>query len=133
MNWPIFTAGAVMLIGAGLHGVLGDQVLRKIGSLELPPNPFGSPADTRVGLRITWHFGTIAFAVAGLGLVAAGLQPQAAFAIGVTYLSGTLLSSYALIGGTVRIHRHGLSSLVKHPVLILIIAAVLVWSGSTSL
>ena len=133
MNWSIFAAGAMMLIGAALHGVLGDGVLRKIGGLELPPNPFGSPADTRVGLRITWHFGTIAFACAGLGLVAAGLQPQATFAIGVTYLSGALLSCFALIGGTVRIYRNGLSSLFKHPVLILIIAAVLVWSGSTSL
>ena len=133
MNWPIFIAGAMMLAGAALHGVLGDRVLRTIGGLELPPNPFGSPADTRVGLRITWHFGTIAFACAGLGLVAVGLQPQQTFALGVTYLSGTLLSCFALIGGGVRLYRKGLVSLLKHPVLILIVASVLVWSGSTSL
>jgi hypothetical protein len=28
-----------MLFGATLHGVVGDEVLRRIGLLELPPNP----------------------------------------------------------------------------------------------
>jgi hypothetical protein len=133
LNWTLVTAGTLMLLGAILHGIVGDQALRKIGRLELPPNPFGSPADTRVGLRLTWHFGTIAFALVGMWLVAAGLQPQAPFAVGVAYLSGTMLSCYGLIGGTVRIYRHGLGSLFKHPVLILIIAAGLVWWGSTSM
>jgi hypothetical protein len=54
-----------MLFGATLHGVVGDEVLRRIGHLELPPNPFGTPTDTRVALRITWHFGTISFAFVG--------------------------------------------------------------------
>lgn len=122
-----------MLAGAALHGFVGDKVLREVGSLQLPPSPFGAPADTRVGLRLTWHFGTIAFAFVGAWLVAAGVQPEAAFAPGATYLSGTLLSCYGLLGGTARIYRHGLGSLFKHPVLILIIAAALVWWGSTSL
>jgi hypothetical protein len=133
LNWALFTAGIVMLIGASLHAVVGDEVLRKIGLLQLPPNPFGTPADTRVALRITWHFGTIAFAFVGAWLIAAGLQPQAAFAVGAAYLSGTLLSCYGLIAGSVRIYRHGLGSLFKHPAIMLIIAAVLVWWGSTSL
>lgn len=133
MNWILVTAGALMLAGAALHGFVGDDVLRKIGRLELPPNPFGGQTNTRIGLRITWHFGTIAFAVAGVWLLAAGLQPQAAFAQGATYLSATLLSCYGLIGGAVRIYRNGLRSLFKHPVLILIIAAGLAWWGSSSL
>lgn len=133
MNWALVTAGAFMVAGAALHGFVGDDVLRKVGRLQLPPNRFGGPENTRVTMRITWHFGTIAFAVAGVWLVAAGSQPQAAFAQGATYLSATLLSCYALIGGTVRIHRNGLRSLFKHPVLILIIAAGLAWWGSTSL
>ncbi len=133
MNWILITAGALMLTGAALHGFLGDDVLRKVGRLELPPTPFGGATNTRVGLRITWHFGTIAFAVVGIWLVATGLRPDASFAVGVTYLSGTLLSCYGLLGGAVRIYRQGLRSLFKHPVLILIIAAALVWWGSTSL
>jgi hypothetical protein len=122
-----------MIFGAALHGFVGDDALKKIGRLELPPNPFGGPADTRVGMRITWHFGTIAFAVVGAWLVASGFRPQAAFAVGVTYLSGTLLLCYGLLGGAVRIYRHGLGGLYKHPVLILIVAAGLVWWGSTAL
>ena len=133
MNWVLVIAGTFMLIGAILHGFIGDETLRKIGSLELPTNRFGSAADTRVGLRLTWHFGTIAFALVGAWLVATGLQPNAPYSVGVTYISGTLLSCYALIGGTVRIYRRGLGSLLKHPVIILIIAAGLVWWGSTSL
>jgi hypothetical protein len=102
-------------------------------SLSCTPSRFGTPADTGVALRITWHFGTIAFAFVGAWLIAAGLQPHAAFTTGATYLSGTLLSCYGLIAGSVRIYRHGLRSLVKHPASMLIIAAVLVWLGSTSL
>ncbi len=133
MNWLLVIAGALMLTGAGLHGFLGDDVLRKVGRLELPPNRFGSATNTGIGLRITWHFGTIAFAVVGTWLVATGLRPDASFAVGVTYLSGTLLSCYGLLGGAVRIYRQGVGSLFKHPVLILIVAAALVWWGSASL
>ena len=133
MNWPLFVAGLVMLMGATLHAVVGDDVLRKIGLLQLPPNPFGTQADTRVALRITWHFGTIAFAFAGAWLVAAGLRPEAAFAVGAAYFCGTLLSCYGLVAGSVRIYRHGLGSLAKQPAVILIVSAVLVWWGSASL
>lgn len=133
MNWTLFSAGAVMLCGAILHGVVGDETLRKIMRLELPPNRFGTAADTRVALRITWHFGTIAFAFVGGWLIATASRPDAAFAVGATYLSGTLLSVYALIAGGVRIYRHGLISLFKHPALLLVISSALVWWGSTSL
>lgn len=133
MNWILVAAGALMIAGAALHGFAGDEVLRKVGRLQLPPNRFGNAANTRITLRITWHFGTVAFAIAGVWLVVAGLWPKAAFAVGATYVIGTLLASYALIGGIVRIYRDGPVSLFKHPVLILIIAAALVWWGSTSL
>ena len=133
MNWILVTAGALMLFGAGLHGFAGDEALRKIVSLQLPPNRFGSPADTKVALRITWHFGTIAFAFLGAWLMATGLRPKASFAVGVTYLSGTLLSCYGLMAGAVRIYRHGVGALFTHPSLLLIIAAALVWWGSTKL
>lgn len=123
-----------MLIGASIHGVVGDEPLRKIAHLQLPPNRFGGPADTRVALRITWHFGTIAFLFLGAWLIATGLLPHAAFAVGVTYLSGTLLSCYALIALAVRIYRRGLSGVFNHPgPIVLSTAAVLVWWGSTSL
>lgn len=123
-----------MLFGALLHGVVGDEALRKIVRLQLPPNRFGVRADTRVALRITWHFGTIAFAFLGAWLTATGLRPYAAFSIGVTYLSGTLLSCYALIAAPVRLYRHGFTGFVKNPgPLLLLTAAVLVWWGSTSL
>jgi hypothetical protein len=133
VNWQLLAAGGVMLIGASLHGGVGDQVLKKIGRLDLPPNAFGSPADTRIALRITWHFGTIAFAVVAGWLIAAGLRPRADFSIGAAYLSGTLLSCFGLIAGSVRVYRHGLVSLAKHPAIMLILSAILAWWGSTSL
>jgi hypothetical protein len=123
-----------MLLGAALHGIVGDDALRKIIRLQLPPNPFGSPEDTKVALRITWHFGTIAFVFLGAWLLATGLRPQAAFAVGVTYLSGTLLSFLALTALGVRLYRHGLAGLFGNPgPLLLGAAAILVWWGSTSL
>jgi hypothetical protein len=134
LNWRLVAAGVVMLFGATLHGIVGDDVLRKIGRLQLPANPFGSPADTKVAVRITWHFGTVAFAFLGAWLVATGLRPRAAFAVGVTYLSGTLLSFLALAALGVRFYRHGLAGLFKNPgPLLLCVAAILVWWGATSL
>ena len=133
MNWALMTAGVLMVAGAALHGFLGDGVLQQVGRLPLPTTRFGGRETTRVGLRLTWHFGTIAFAVTGVWLLAAGLQPQSEFARGATYFSGTMLSCFGLIGGTVRIYRNGFISLFKHPVLILIVSAGLAWWGSTSL
>lgn len=123
-----------MVIGAIVHFVVGDETLRKIGRLELPPNRFGSSADTRVVMRATWHFGTIAFAFLGAWLLATGLQPHASFALGVTYLSGSLLSCYALVGVVITLYRKGPTGLFRHPgPLTLSTAAALVWWGSTSL
>ena len=134
MNWTLVAAGAVMLVGTVVHFVFGDEALRKIVRLELPANRFGGPADTKVALRISWHLGTIAFAVLGAWLLATGLQPDAAFALGVTYFSGTLLSCYALIAVTARIYMYGLASFYKNPgPIILGTASILVWWGSTSL
>lgn len=60
-----------------------------------------SPTDTKVALRLTWHFGTVALTFLGAWLLATGLRPRADFAVGVTYLSGTLLSFLALAGRTI--------------------------------
>jgi hypothetical protein len=133
VNWRLLAAGGVMLFGAILHGVVGDETLRKLMRLELPANRFGNAADTKVAMRITWHFGTIAFAVAGAWLVATSFRPHASFALGATYVSGTLLSIFGAIGGGVRIYRRGIVSLFKHPVVLLVISAALTWWGSTSL
>src|SRR5919106_413335 len=115
MNWPLFAAGMVMASGAILHGLVGDETLRQIVRLEVPANRFGSATDNKVALRITWHFGTIAFAFVGVWLIATATQPKAAFALGASYLSASLLSCYALLAGSVRIYRHGLLSLYRHP------------------
>ena len=134
MNWLLVGAGALMLAGSGLHFAAGDKALRGLGGLALPPSRFGKPADAAVALRVTWHFGTIAFAFVGAWLVATGLNPGADFAVGVTYLSATLLSFYGLLALGVRIYRHGFRAFFKHPgPLILVTAAVLVWWGSISL
>lgn len=124
-----------MLIAAGVHGVVGDGVLRKIGRDQLPPDPFGGGrSDSKAVIRTTWHFGTIAFGVLGAWLLATGFQPDAAFAAGVTYFSGTLLSCYAVTGLAVSIYRRGLTGFYKHPgPIALSTAAILVWWGSTSL
>ena len=134
MNWILAAAGALILAASIIHGVIGDAVLRKVGRLELPPNPFGGPVDTKVIMRITWHFGTIAFFFLGVWLTAAGLQPQAAFTPGVTFLSGSFLSCLAVIALVVTIYRRGLSGLFKQPgPVLLTTAAILVWWGSVLL
>lgn len=135
MNWILFAAGALMTAAAGLHGVVGDALLRKITRLEFPPAPFGgSPGDTKAVTRITWHFGTVAFFFVGGWLVATGVRPQATFAVGVTYLSGTFLSFLASIALVVTIYRRGPRGLLKQPgPVLLTTTSILVWWGSALL
>lgn len=129
MNEPLLAAGALALIAAGVHGGVGDRIVRRIDEQVLPGNPFeGIP--TKLLIRVTWHVTTTAFAVLGVALVAVGIAPELAAATGVAYVGGAAFSIWGVLTITAALRRGRLRALKAHPApLAFLLTAGLVWWG----
>lgn len=126
MNWMLLAAGGLLLIGAGIHGWVGDRIVRNVDAKALR-------GRTRFLIRVTWHFTTIAFAIVGIALAAAGAD-QGSASLGATYVAGALVASWALFALVTGFVRGGTRSLLVHPApSMLTLAAALIWLGATSL
>lgn len=86
MNVPLVVAGSLALLGAAIHGGLGEAVVvQRLSPRELPSSPFGGPRMTKAMIRVAWHMATIALLTVGSALVLSGsvLDGDAARAIGL--------------------------------------------------
>lgn len=134
MNWPLLAAGALALLGSGIHGAVGDGIVRRIDADSLPKSSFGDGSSTKFLIRAAWHFTTIAFVVTGVALVFSGVRPDEGLSRGLAYSAGSLLTCWAALGLIAGFVRGGVRGWVTHPAPILLsISAALVWFGSTSL
>ncbi len=135
MNVPLIVAGSLALLGAAIHGGVGDAVVvRKLSPEVLPSSPFGGPGLTKTMIRVTWHITTIAFITVGSALLLAGsvLHGDTARAIGV--LAATASTGFAALavgGGIAQVMRSKSDRRVTlHPgPAILTAIAVLAWVG----
>ena len=114
MNWPLTAAGALALLGALIHGVVGDRIVRRIDADRLPGNPFEG-VSTMLLIRVTWHFVTIAFFVLGIGLVAVGANPEGSAATGVAYVAGAAFSCWSIFALALGLKRSGVRTFAAHP------------------
>lgn len=133
MNLPFFIAGLLALVGAAIHGGVGEAiVVSKLQTETLFPTRFGGPWMTKLMIRATWHITTLAFLVLGAGMLACvpadgseacrGVGKVAAVAFGAFLLLTAGLSARA-------IRRRQL----RHPApLVFAAVAILAWWGSTS-
>ena len=131
MNVPLFLAGLLAVVGAGIHGLGGERwVLRKLWHEPLPPTRLGGPRMTKAMVHVSWHLATFAFLAAGIGMVvtASVLDGDAAEALGIfTAATFTGFAAIALgVGGAGNpraVLRHG-------GPLVLSAAAALAWWGA---
>ncbi len=134
MKWPLLLAGCIALLGAGIHGVVGDRIVRRIEPDSLPASRFGGGSSTKFLIRVSWHFVTIAFVIAGIGLGAAGLQPRWDAATGLAYEAAALITCWALFGLAGSHARAGIRAWTKHPApVILTLTSALAWWGAATL
>ncbi|HEX8100226.1 MAG TPA: hypothetical protein VF660_08510 [Actinomycetota bacterium] len=141
MNVPLVIAGSLALLGAAIHGGVGDFfVVRPLSLNVLPGTPFGGPRLTKLMIRATWHITTIAFVTVGCALLFSGtvLTGDSARALGL--LSAFASSGFAAIvlaavisqARTVQrsTKRRDLRAALLHPgPLMLTTVAVLAWVG----
>jgi hypothetical protein len=128
-------AGALVLLGAGVHGIAGEVlVLRNLSDDRLAGSRFGGPRMTRAMIHVTWHLTTAAFLSVGLTLILCGtvLHGDAAQAAGLT--AAATSSAFAVVMVGVGLADTGtLRSMVNHPApLAFTVAAGLAWWGALS-
>jgi hypothetical protein len=85
MNAPLIVAGSLAILGASVHGVGGEVLVRKLSRAVLPRSRFGGPKATLTMIHVTWHMTTIAYLGVGSALLVSGsvLHGDAARGIGL--------------------------------------------------
>lgn len=131
MNGAYAAAGALALVGAAIHGWVGEAtVVQKLDAEALPRTRWGGPQTTLLFIRAGWHMLTIAFLGFGTALSVCGARVQSHACAGVGMLSAgsyTGFAAIALAGALARSPR----SLIRHPApLLLSTVALLAWLGS---
>ena len=131
MNVPLILAGALAILGAAIHAVGGEILVRALSPGTLPASRFGGPRTTKTMIHVTWHMTTIAFVTVGTALLLSGsvLDGDAAHGIGVV-AAGASTAFAALAAGLGAAYARSARSLLRHPgPIVLILTAALAWWG----
>jgi hypothetical protein len=132
VNVPYLAAGVLGLLGALIHGGVGEvTVIRRLSLDSLPATRWGGPETTLGLIRGTWHLLTTAFLALGTGLTLCGQAGPGATCRGVGMLATGTFGAFAVLvvaGALLRPPR----SLIRHPAPLLMTAATaLAWWGTT--
>ena len=107
-------AGALCLLLAGGHTLVGRSVLPAFRKQPLPASSLGGPATTAIALTVTWYFVTIAVTgLAVLLLALAGRHGSAERSLVLRTVSGVFTAAAVL---TVWLARRRPRRLLRSPV-----------------
>lgn len=132
MNLSLIVAGSLALIGAAIHGGVGEVlVVRKLSPELLPATRFGGPRMTRTMIHAAWHMTTIAFVTVGVALLLSGTVLHGGAAHGISLVAAGATTGFAAValglGGATQSWR----SLLRHPApAVLTATALLAWLGA---
>ena len=132
MNVPLVVAGSFAILGAALHGVGGEVLVRKLSPGMLPSSPFGGPRATKLMIHITWHTTTIAFLTVGLALLLSGSVLHGDTAQGLSLIGAVASTGFAAVAaGFGAAYTRSPRSLLRHPgPVLLAVTAALAWWGA---
>jgi hypothetical protein len=135
VNIPLIVAGSLATLGAFVHGVGGEAVVRRLSPGSLPSSRFGGSRMTKSMIHITWHTTTIAYLTVGCALVLAGSVLHGDTARGIGLLAACASTGFAAIalglGAAYTRSPRSLRSLLRHPGPAgLVATAVLAWWGA---
>jgi hypothetical protein len=136
VNVPLIAAGSLALLGAAIHGGVGEVlVVRRLSPNVLPSTRLGGGGFTKTMIRATWHITTVAFISVGSALVFAGiLHGDTAHRIGIL-AAATNTGFAAVIWGSalaqgVDSARRGNWRPFRHPApALFVVGVVLAWVG----
>ena len=130
---PLIAAGALGILGAGIHGGAGELlVVRRLSPEKLPATRFGGPRMTRAMIHVTWHIATIAFLSVGSSLLLSALVLDGDAARAVALVAAAAITGFAALAiglgaANTRSPRH----LFLHPgPVVLTATAALAWWGA---
>lgn len=131
MNLPLLAAGALSLMAASIHGVVGDRIVRRIDAGALPSNPFDG-ISTMLLIRVSWHLVTIAFVVLGVALVVVGIEPEIEGAKGIAYVAGAAFVSWSIFAFIAGLKNGGVGIVKSHPapLIFLLTVGLILWGAS---
>ncbi len=137
MKLQFAIAGALALIGALIHGGVGEAlVVTKLRTEVLSPTRFGGPTMTKLMIRATWHITTLAFVVTGSAMVACAPAAPSQTCTGIGQVAAISYASFAALAAGLALAtgmRRFPRLLLRHPApLVFVVVAVLAWWGSAS-
>jgi hypothetical protein len=135
VNVALIVAGSLAILGAAIHGVGGEVIVRRLSPGMLPSSPFGGPRMTKNMIHITWHMTTIAYLTVGFALLLSGSVLDGDTARGFGLLAaGTSTGFAALAVGMAAAYTpspRSPRSLFRHPgPAALTVTAALAWWGA---
>ena len=99
MNAPLFVAGCLAILAAGVHGLGGEVlVVRKLAPELLPSSRFGGPRATKAMIHVTWHIATIACLTLGSALLVSALALDGDTARGIGVVAAGAFTGFAALG-----------------------------------
>lgn len=131
MNAPFLAAGVLALLGAAIHGGVGERaLLRHVHRDALPRTSLGGRATALSMIRASWHMVTIAFTAFGAGLLACAGSGAGESCAGVGRLAAASFAGFGALAVTLALRRAP-RMLVRHPApLMLTAVALLAWWGT---
>jgi hypothetical protein len=131
MNVPLIVAGSLAILGAAIHGVGGEVLVRQLLPGMLPSSPFGGPRTTKSMIHTTWHMTTIAFLTVGLALLLSGSVLHGDTARGIALVAAGASTGFAALAvGLGAASTRSPRFLFRHPgPAALAVTAALAWWG----
>jgi hypothetical protein len=135
VNAPLIVAGSIALVGAAIHGGVGEAlVVRKLSPGMLPSTRFGGPGMTKAMIRVAWHMATIGLLTVGFALLLSGSVLEGDTARGVSLVAAGASTGFAALAVGLGAYTQPLRSLFRHPgPLLLTATAGLAWWGALAL
>jgi hypothetical protein len=129
---PLIAAGCLALLGAAVHGRVGEtRVMRKVSPECLPPTPFGDPRMTRAMIHVSWHITTIAFLTVGAVLLLSGSVLDGDAARALSLVGAGASTGFAAVVLGLGVGPQGPRALLQHPGPVAVSAwAALAWWGA---
>jgi hypothetical protein len=132
VNVPLVVAGSLAILGAAVHGVGGELVVRRLSPGMLPSSRFGGPQMTKSMIHVTWHMTTIAFLTVGCALLLSGSVLDGDAARGIAVVAAVASTGFAALAlGLGAAYTRSPRSLFRHPgPAALTATAALAWWGA---